>query len=170
MEKLRSNYRLADLLVRIIFVLTYGFAKWRESSILIGQLVTGTNEWLVMLFCILASIFVMFLVPFVVNAVLNVAKLYNIPRGEYCLLVLVAMSLYYLLNGIFGLVNLFTPLMIVWIGTLAPFVSLLICAVTFYKVTASMYFNDVSRVYYFKVCGITTLIIFGVMLLVGGGV
>ena len=56
----------------------------------------------------------------------------------------------FFINGLLSLIHLFTPILLGWGTVLFPFLVSVGCTYAFYKVTAKMYFNDVTVVYYFK--------------------
>ncbi len=152
--KLRENYKLSDLIIRILFVGGYLFANWQTTASVVNLMVPQSNIWYVVLVGIMAGILWMCLLPFVINIILNVARLYSVPRAEFCLIAMFCMCVNYVILGLFNLVNLFTPLLMVWISVIAPVISALVAGILFYKITSVLYFNDASRVFYFKLCGI----------------
>lgn len=165
-NKLKNNYRLSNVLVRILFVLTFVFAKWQTgmAAATLTESYLGTNLGSTKLFVALATVAVlgtiwMFLIPPIVNFALNFVKIYSVPRSEYCLLAHAFFAVGYFICGALNLVNLFTPMFAVWGRILFPFVSSLIAALLFYKVTAKLYFNSATSAYYFKVCAIAYLVI-----------
>ncbi len=158
-EKLRKNFNLSNVLARIFFVLSFVFANW-QNSLTATVLVLGVpNLWLAFVVSAVLGVAIMFLLPVLVNLALNIAKIYTVPRAEYCLLAHTFFAIGYVICGLLSLVNLFTPLLIVWGGVLFPFISSLIAAILFFKVTAKLYFNDVTVLNYFKVFAIVYLII-----------
>ena len=163
-EKLRRNFNLANVLSRIFFVLAFVFASWQQflsATILVlgySSLLLGLATALMM------GVGLSFLFPVLIRLVLNWARIYSVPRAEYCLWGIVFSTVGMLLCGLMNLVHLFTPLFILWGSVLFPFVSLTVAMLCFYKVTSSLYFNDVTRVYYFKLC----LIVYAVLAVVVG--
>ncbi len=158
-NKLRQNYKLSDVLIRIAFVLTYVFYSWQEClaaaqtvsmSYGIAALPETTVIVLALLMSFLIGVVLMFLVPFVTNLFLNSSKFYNVPRAEYALLAHLFCTIYFVVCGALRLVDLFTPVLLVWGGVLFPFVVSLGCVICFYAVTSRLYFNDVTRPYYFR--------------------
>lgn len=161
--KLRSNFNLSNVLARILFVLTFVFANW-QTSLSATMLVFGqTNLWIALAADLLLGVAFMFLLPVLVNFALNMVRIYSVPRAEYCLLAHAFFSLGYLILGVLNLVNLFTPVMLVWGRILFPMISSLIAAMLFYRVTAKLYFNDVTVVYYFKMFAVVYLVILFVL-------
>lgn len=96
------------------------------------------------------GVILVFLIPFLANVFLNVARIYSVPRAEYRLLVLLFFTIGFFINGLLNLINLITPIFLVWGGVLFPFIVTIGCCISFYSVTARLYFNDVTVVNYFK--------------------
>lgn len=163
-EKLRHNFNLTNVLARIFLVLMFVFANWQQyltATILVlghSSLALGLSA------AFIVGVILAFLLPVLINLVLNWAKIFSVPRAEYCLLGIIFTALGMFVCGLLNLVNLFTPLFIVWGSVIFPFVSLLVAMLCFYKVTSTLYFNDVTRVYYFKLC----LIVFVVLAVLVG--
>ena len=101
----------------------------------------------------------MFIVPFLAGLFLNVSKIYSVPRAEYCLLVNLYCALGFFVNGLLNLINLITPVFMVWGGVIFPFVITLVGFISFYLVTSKLYFNDVTKVHYFKCLLIVALVV-----------
>ncbi len=129
---------------------------------------TGASSSLVipiMLFSgILTAVIFVLLIPFLTNLILNMLRLFNIPRAEYILLVFLFFDIGFLACGLLNVVNFFTPILLTWGGILFPFLVFFGCSLGFYKVTSKLYFNDVTRPYYFKNLAI---IFFAVAIIVG---
>ena len=161
-SKLRSNYKLSNILVRIAFVLAYVLYSWQTSlsvtEMTIAQMsYLGTGNFseaytLVMSLFVSASLGVglMFLLPLLARTFLNVSRFYNVPHAEYTLLAHVFFTLYFVVCGALRLVNVFTPLLLVWGEVLFPVVVGTACAIWFYAVTSKLYFNDVTKPFYFR--------------------
>lgn len=177
-NKLRSNYKLSRVLVRIAFVLAYMFCNWQAGLLAATQTcdlllyTSGINltAWCVPIALVaqmLIGAVLMFIVPFLANTFLNASRFYNVPRAEYGLLALLFFTIYYLICGALKSLNLITPLLLVWGGILFPVLVSLGCTVWFYRVTAKLYFNDVTAPFYFRNLAIVYLIcaaVFGVIL------
>ena len=164
--KLRGNFKLANVLVRLVFVLSFVFANWQTgitatvmAESLLGQSLGASKIWFALLSEFVIGIIWMFILPFLVNALLNFAKVYSVPRAEYCLLVHAFFALGYLIRGALSLINVFTPVLLVWGGVLFPFVSSLVAMILFYKVTSKLYFNDLTVVPYFRVLAVVYFVI-----------
>ena len=164
--KLRSNYNLSNVLVRILFVLAFVFANWQTGLASVGMMesVVGMSFgayklYLALASCAVLGLVLMFLLPVVVNFALNLMKIYSVPRAEYCLLAHAFFSLGFSICGVLNLVNVFTPVMVVWGRVLFPFISSFVAALAFYKVTAKLYFNDVTAVHYFKAFSTAYLVV-----------
>lgn len=176
-SKLRQNFRLSNVLIRVSFVLTYVLYSWQNCltsaqlvSMQYGSVLPMTDSMIIAVALLTSAIIgtvLMFLVPVFVNLFLNVSKFYNVPRAEFTLFAHMFFALYYLVCGLLGLINLLTPLLVSWGASLfALFVSLA-CAVWFYHVTSKLYFNDVTKPYYFRNLAIVYLVcafLFGVVL------
>lgn len=157
-SKLRENYKLSNVLVRIAFVLTFLFANWQQflgtasniTAYFPYELPTSARLLVAISAALLFGVILMFILPFVINVFLNAMRNYNIPRAEYNLLVYAFFSIGNLTLGILQLVNLFTPILLVWGGVIFPFAVFVICAFFFYRLTVKLYFNDVTEIYYFR--------------------
>jgi len=162
---------LSNVLVRIFFVLAVVFSTWQTSlgvvyyafSGNLAGVMNGFNGTAKLLIALLTSaiigVILMFLVPLLANLFLNVTKIYSVPRAEFCLIVNLYCSVGFFLNGLLNLINLITPVFMVWGGVIYPFIITLGCFASFYLVTSKMYFNDVTRVHYFKCVLIVALIV-----------
>lgn len=171
-SKLKSNYQLSNVLVRVFFVLTFVFMRWQDflgsayimdiAALTGGEVyLSGTAKLLLALFsAALLGTILMLLLPLVVNLFLNIARIYSLPRAEYCLLAHLYCTIGFFICGLLNLINLITPIFLVWDSVLFPFVVTVGCAISFYLVTARLYFNDVTKPNYFK----CLLILFGVLL------
>lgn len=172
-SKFKSNYNLANVLVRIFFVLTYVFMRWQDflgtsyildfSAITGGAIqLSGTSKLLLALFsAALLGMVIMFLLPFVVNLFLNLVRIYSVPRAEYCLMVHLYCTIGFFVCGLLNLINLITPIFLTWGAVLFPFVVIVGCGISFYFTTSKLYFNDVTAPHYFK----CLMIVLGVLLL-----
>ncbi len=158
--KLRKNYKLSDVLVRIAFVLAYVFYAWQDClasvklvSLQYSQLLHFTDA-LAVTTAVLSALFIgvvlMFITPFLTGLFLNCFRFHNVPRAEYALLAHLFCTIYFLVCGALRLLNLLTPLLFVWGGVLFPFIVSLGCVIWFYAVTSRLYFNDLTRPYYFR--------------------
>ena len=178
-SKLRSNYRLSNILVRIAFVLAYVLYSWQTSmavtEMTLAQMSTmgfgGFSDAYILVMSLFASallgVGLMFLLPLITKTFLNVSRFYNVPQSEYALLAHVFTTLYFLVCGALRLINFFTPLLLVWGEVLFPFVVGTVCTAWFYAVTSKLYFNDVTKPFYFRNVAIVYFIfafVFGVVL------
>lgn len=155
-NKLKTDYRLSNMIVRILFVVGFVFCSWQDllmSTTLVASTTSLPSGMIIptMLLTgiIMGTIFTL-IIPFAINIVLNFLRIYNVPRHEYVLIALVFFDIGFFACGILNLVNLITPLFVVWGSILFPLIVSLGCMIGFYKVTANMYFNDVTRQRYFK--------------------
>ncbi len=176
-SKLRQNYRLSNILIRIAFVLAYVLYSWQTwlASAQLVKMQFGSAMFLSdsMLVAIaltssaLVGVALMFLLPLFVNLFLNVSKFHNVPRAEFTLLVHLFFVLFYFVCGSLELFNLLTPLLINWGGRLFELLVSAGCVIWFYDVTSKLYFNDVTNPYYFRNLAIVYLacaFLFGVLL------
>lgn len=147
---LRKNFKLCNVLVRILFVITYVLANWQVGLTATLQ-VLGETNWLLaaVVLVVLGTVF-MFLLPLVVSMFLGIAKIVSLPIAEYNFFAHLFCSVGFAILALLNLVNLFTPLMVVWGLYLFPFVATLVAAICFYAVTSKLYFNDATRPHYFK--------------------
>ena len=178
-SRLRANYRLSNILVRIAFVLAYVLYSWQTclmtTEMTIREMAfmgfSGFPESYTMLMSFFVSagigVGLMFLTPFVAKTFLNVSHFYSVPRAEFSLLAHVFITLYYLVCGVLRLINLLTPILLVWGEALFPFLTSLGCVIWFYAVTSKLYFNDVTKPFYFRNMAIVYFVctlVFGVVL------
>lgn len=172
-NKLKANFNLSNLLVRIFYVLAVVLASWQG---MLGTLyhafanmpafaqtmaqLSGNAKLTVALFSsALEGVVLMFVTPFLAGLFLNIAKIYTVPRAEFGLIVNLYCAIGFFVTGLLNLINLITPLFLVWGGVIFPFIVTLGCFVSFYLVTSKMYFNDVTKVYYFKCILVVAIIV-----------
>lgn len=167
-NKLKSNYNLANVIVRILYVLAVVLSLWQSMLGTVyyafsNGLTYGLNGAAKLVVALLSSaiigVVLMLITPLLTNLFLNVSKIYSVPRAEYCLVVNLYCAIGFFINGLLNLINLITPIFMVWGSVLFPFVVTLGCFVSFYFVTSKMYFNDVTQVHYFKCLLIVALIV-----------
>jgi len=159
-NKLRENYKLSNVLLRIAFVLSFIFANWQQFlgvTSLVSRLtlygidIPSTLQLLIaFMSALLVGVVLMFLLPVFVNLFLNVIRNYTVPRAEYKLLAYAFFVMGNFALGLLNLINIFTPVFLVWGGILFPFLTFTVCAALFYRVTAKLYFNDVTVGNYFR--------------------
>lgn len=161
-SKLKANYNLSNILVRIFFVLAVVLATWQDMLGTVYYTYLGAtqemlaqfNESAKLAIALMASLFsgvvLMVVTPFLAQLFLNVTKIYSVPRAEFCLIVNLYCAIGFFLVGVLNLINLITPLAMVWGGVLFPVIVTIGCFASFYMVTSKMYFNDVTKVHYFK--------------------
>ena len=167
-SKLRANYNLSNVLIRIFFVLAYVLYSWQTSlsvaTLMLGQiteqqLFSNYNLVVSLLTSALLGTIIMFIVPFIINIFLNISHFYTAPRAEYTLLAMLFFTLYFTICGVLKLINLFTPILLVWGEILFPVLVSLGCVIWFYHVTANLYFNNQTRPYYFRSLAVTYAIL-----------
>lgn len=162
-NKLRANYRLSNVLVRIAFVLAFVLYSWQTSlavaTMMTGQVSGQYNLLMALLSSALLGTGIMFLVPLIANVFLNYSRFYTVPRAEYGLLTLLFFTLYFAACGLLKLINLFTPLLLVWGDVLFPVLVSLGCVIGFYAATAKLYFNNQTKPYYFRNLAIAYVIL-----------
>lgn len=171
-EKLKTNYQLSNMIVRILFVVGFTFCNWQDLLIsvnLVGEgmgLPASATIPTVLLSGIFMGLLLNFCVPFVVNAILNISRIYNVPRHEYVLLAMLFFDIGFFACGVLNLVNLITPVFMVWGSILFPLIVSCGCVIGFYKVTSKLYFNVVTRQLYFRslaIAYLVTVVVLGVM-------
>ena len=164
------------MLVRIAFVIAFILYSWQTTlsvatlmlGQMTGQVISGQyNLWVALLTSALLGAIVMLLVPLICNVFLNYSRFHSVPRAEFSLLALLFLAIYYAICGALKLINLFTPLLIVWGEILFPVIVSLGCIIWFYSVTAKLYFNNQTKPYYFKslVIAYVILVVIGEVLL-----
>lgn len=170
-NKLKANYNLSNVLVRIFYVLAVMLSTWQGmlgtvyhtyigvSADFLAQLNGSLKLVIALMSSSILGVGLMFLTPFLAGLFLNFSKIYSVPRAEYSLLVNLYCAIGFFINGLLNLINLITPIFMVWGGVIFPFIITLGCFVSFYLVTAKMYFNDVTKVHYFKCLLIAALIV-----------
>ncbi len=170
-NKLKANYNLSNILVRIFFVLAVMLSTWQSmlgtvhfmylgvSAEMLAQLNGGAKLAIALTSSAVLGVVLMFVTPFLTGLFLNVAKIYSVPRAEYCLIASLYCATGFFINGLLNLINLITPVFMVWGGVIFPFIITLGCFVSFYAVTSKMYFNDVTKVHYFKCLFIVALVV-----------
>ncbi len=165
-DKLRQNYRASLWAVRILFVVTFVFAQWRESVTALMLFMNNNSIWLALAMCALSGIIALVLYPFVINVLLNLFRIYSVPRAEYVLLALFYASFGQLITGALNCILFITPVVVTWGAILFNFIGTTVAAVMFYAKTSKLYFNDITRVYYFKNLAIVyfVVMILGVIL------
>ena len=171
-EKLKTNYQLSNMIVRILFVVGFTFCNWQDLLISVNLvsegmgLPAGATIPMVLLSGIFMGLIINLCVPFAVNAILNFSRLYNVPRHEYVLLAMLFFDIGFFACGILNLVNLITPIFMTWGAVLFPLIVSCGCVIGFYKVTSKLYFNVVTRQRYFKglaIAYLVTVVVLGVM-------
>ena len=167
-NKLRANYHLSNVLIRILFVLAYTLYSWQSmlavATLMLGQMtgqqITGQyGLWVALMASMLLGALIMLLVPVISNVFLNYSHFHSVPRAEFSLFTMLFFSLYFLICGLLKLINLFTPLLLVWGEILFPVLVSLGCIIWFYSVTAKLYFNNQTKPYYFRSLAITYVIL-----------
>lgn len=162
-NKLRSNYALSNVLIRILFVVTFVLYSWQMSLSATVLFMAQSDLWLALTTSLVLGVIVMFLVPIFVNIFLNASRFYTVPRAEYCLLTHLFCSIFFGICGVLKLINLLTPLLLLWGEVLIPVIVSLGCVIWFYRVTSKLYFNDVTTVYYFRNLAVIYLVLVLVM-------
>ena len=166
-SKLRQNFRMANVLCRVLFILTYVFASWQRFLQASYLVTTEANLPLSLLAAAIMGVIMQFIVPALVNVFINLSKIHSLPVAEYCVVVFLFLSAGMLLCGAINLFAWFFPVAAVWITSLSPIVVTLGVGFAFFKVTAKLYFNDVTTVTYAKACVVAVavlLVVLGVLL------
>ena len=168
-EKLKTNFQLSNMIVRILFVVGFMFCNWQDLLISVNivassmNIASNTTIAMVLLSGLFTGVLLMFLVPMMVNAMLNFMRLYNVPRHEYILIAMIFFDIGFFACGLLNLINLITPVFLTWGSILFPLVTSCGCMIGFYKVTSNLYFNDVTRQQYFKNLAIGYLVLVAVL-------
>ncbi len=157
-KQLRQNYSLSRVLVHALYVLCSILAMWHDVFSLLNAYIYCT-PWIVLLVTVFCSFIVSLIVPFVTKLLLRLFRFYNVLYSEFSLIVLAFMAINNLLIGLAGIPNFFTPTYYIWQVCLVNFVISAICTLIFYKVTAKLYFNEVTRVHYFKIVSVLFLVL-----------
>lgn len=152
LDKFRQNYNLSKHVVRILFVSGYMFCTWQKYLASTIALLQTTNLPIALFTSALVAFIMSILIPLLAGFLLNWCKFYNVPSAEYGLVALLFCAIGFWVNGLLNLINLFTPVFLVWGRVLFPFVVSTLCALWFFKVTADMYFHDVNLPYYYRYC------------------
>ena len=167
-NKLRANYNLSNVLIRVLFVLAYVLYSWQTSlavaTVMVGQYMgqqmSGSyNLLLALLTSAFLGVIIMVIVPLISNIFLNISHFYTVPQAEYSLLTMLFFTLYFFVCGLLRLINLLTPLLLVWGDVLFPVIVSLGCVIWFYIVTSNLYFNNQTKPYYFRSLAVTYLIL-----------
>ena len=167
-NKLRANYNLSSILIRIFLVLAYVLYGWQTSlavsTLMLGQIMgQQTSASYELIVALLASALlgavIMAITPLISNVFLNYSRFYTVPRAEYGLLTMLFFALYFAVCGVLKLINLITPILLVWGEILFPVIVSLGCVIWFYHVTANLYFNNQTKPYYFRNLAVTYLIL-----------
>ena len=147
------------MLVRILLVLAYVLYSWQKSLAvatltlgqMMGQALSGNyNLWVALLTSAILGVIIMVIAPLIANVFLNYSRFYTVPRAEYGLIAMLFIALYFAICGVLRLINVFTPILLVWGEILFPVLVSLGCAIWFYAVTAKLYFNNQTKPYYFR--------------------
>ena len=165
LNKLKTNYQLSNVIVRILFVLGFIFCNWQDLLLIVNLvgvsmgMPSSATIPLMLLTGVFSALLLTFVVPFAVNTMLNFMRMQNVPRYEFVLIAMLFFDIGFFACGLLNLVNLFTPVFMVWGSVLFPIVVSCGCAIGFYAVTSKLYFNEVTRVDYFKHLAIAYLVI-----------
>jgi hypothetical protein len=163
-NKLRKNFAASNLLATIAFVVTSAFASWYSFSAA-SVMVLGSADIYVTLFAsLLGGILGAFILPLLVNFVLNLARIYSVPRAEFSLLAKLFFAASFLVSGALGMLRFLSPFLATWGLMLIDAAVTTAACFTFYHVTAKLYFNSHTRVYYFRLI----IIVYAALMLLGG--
>ncbi len=174
LNKLRKNFISADIIVRVMLVLCYAFASWRMvyQTLLYSQfsdfaVIQGSSAVLVaVLSALIYGVLVQFIATWVSSVFVNVSG-FALPRAEYGFWVKLFVAAYYFVLGCLDIINLFTPVAIVWLSTVVSFIVFTACSAGFYFVTKKVYFNSENAARYF--CKVSIVyVIFAVLEIVSG--
>ena len=158
-KKLANNYKLSNIVVKIFFVVAYVLCKWQENLLIVTAFMPQQPLVTMIIVSVLAAILISIALPIVVSFALSALRLYNVPRAEYTLIVQFFVACTYFVLGLLNLLNLAFPFLLGWSSTIVPLMVSLAAVIVFYKVTANLYFNDVTKVFYFKWIAILYVVI-----------
>ncbi len=166
LNKLRQNYRLSNMLARVLFIVTMTFSlSWRFCAQIpvLGLYLTDIDSSMLVPACIFSAMLVAviahFLVPLACNIFLTYSRIHSVPIAEYVVLAFACCSCGFLISGAFNALAYFVPSLSVWISGLVQPIVMLACLILFYFVTERLYFNDVTAATYFKSYAVLTLVI-----------
>ena len=164
LTKIRTNFNKVNVASKILLVVAYVLAMWKEfAAVLTAYL--GNAQWVMVLFgCSISGAVVAVIAHFIAKLYLRMTRLHTVPVREFSLFSTLAYTLYYVLLALLNLIILVAPTFLVWGSVIFPVVSALASGAAFYLVTSKLYFNDVTRAYYFK-----TMAIFVIALTVMAG-
>lgn len=156
LDKLRKNFGLCSVLTDVAFLVAYSFGNWQTTYQLLqsGVLFTGFNftKSNTTLFAIptmlIGGVITLLLLKWLCRILLTSCGFFSVPKREYTLIATLFAGGYHFAMGLVNLIGLFTPLASVWISTIVPFVLTAVALFAFYKVTANLYFNDVTKANY----------------------
>ena len=166
-SKLKSNYRLANILARALFVVAFMFASWRrffEASYIVMK---HSDLLLALVAAGLFGIVLQFLIPVVCGLFLNFARNQTVPVAEFCIFAYLYFAAGMATTGAILLVAWFVPTTMVWLEMIAPVFCTLLFGFLFFLRTSKLYFNDVTVVGYaksFAVAAVLLVVLCGVML------
>lgn len=163
-DKLRKNYKLSSVLTKVFYVASFVLANWFRMSSATLYVYGKPNLLLTIFSTLIAALIFVFLLPVLIRWFLRLSRFINVPQNEYPLIALLFFTIYNLVYGGMTFIQLATPLYIVWGNLVAHLLVGTLCFVGFYKVTANLYFNDVTKPYYFK----TIAIAYFIVMLFGG--
>lgn len=173
-NKLRKNINLADVVVRVLLALSCAFASWRTAyqTLLYSQfsdfaVIQGSSAvYVACLTALVSGVLAQFIAAWLSNLFVT-ANGFTVSRSEFGFWVKLFVTAYYFTLGALDLINLFTPLAVVWLATAVPFVVLTACFVGFYVVTKRLYFSDDDAPRYFYRLSLI-YVIFAILQLVSG--
>ena len=143
--KLRQNFRLSNLLARILFVVTYAFYCWQRAYAATYLVLQRADIWLAIASGLLMGVVLQFLLPVLVNLFLGLARVHSsVPIAEYCVITYLHFALAFAVCGVANLFGWFFPVASVWISAIFLAVVALAVGFLFFKVTSKLYFNDVT--------------------------
>lgn len=162
-DKLRKNYNASSIIIRLLFVLLYCVANFNTCNSIVAAYM-GQQEWyVILLVLVLSAVLVMVILPFVITLLLNIARLYNMPRNEYVLIAYVCMCIQFLCIILGNLLMLALPFMGTWITIIMNFIGIAVAMLVFYIITSKLYFNDATKPYYLRVI----VIVFAIFVVMG---
>ena len=157
--KIRNNFKLANVLSKTLLVCTFVLASWKDAAGALS-LVFSCAPWTsTILLSLFAAGIVVVVAHFLPSLYLQLAKIYTVPKSEFSLFSTLAFATYYLVLALFNLIYFVAPTLIVWGSILFPTISVIGVGLCFYLVTSKLYFNDLTRPFYFASLSIIVIVL-----------
>lgn len=150
----RKNFKISNITAKLLFALMFVLSHW-QTGLAATLLISATPNWLLAIAALaFLGVCFMLLLPLITGVLLSWARIVSVPRAEFNFFAYCFCTVGFVVLALLNSVNLFTPLALVWGGAIFPLVATLSAAVAFYATTSKLYFNDLTRPHYFKMCAI----------------